>query len=358
MKVLSINVVYPETPDPIPNIEKKESNFHDSICFGNDVVIINPESVEALLHHSVTHDVLRQDMGKWGIGLNKWIRGGGIAVVLFRPRVISTLLADVTNYSWVPLENFNPNLIVDTGAHNEFAGDIVSSHRPISDFLDEGKYYVMANLTRTAATDPAITDDARIDEETLTAFTIRLERGALHFLPVPQDSNRLLALAQRLRISDTALTVKEKEELREQVRQKDAELQKVTEEKQALEVSIAVINSNLEKIRESDIYLGKALALLAQISATEHPDPDVFYRIVESLENAFDNETTMRSTLGLSKSEVGKLTKRTNEFRHEQVAGTEPQPLSPEEIEEFKSVVNKAVDAYIQHLYTKLIAAG
>lgn len=317
----------------------------DTTPFGYDTIIINPVISPLLYGQEVTAQVTTS---RWKNYLQKWFTKGHRIIVLARPH--DFVSGDISNYGWLPDSlNISVNEFVGSGS-SPYLGSITTRQSNIRTYLSDSSndHRVVAHFDASYSGDD-IAVNSQIDSEMITSFTYKTGTVEIIFVPTVGLS-KLEKLVSSFETSSNRWTIPDAQSLEENIAGLDDQIKGLEDAKHALQDQIKQLNEHVQDLITTDIYLGRAVSAFEAVQGEESPEPEKFYEALEAVENAFNSEREMREELGFSKTKIGTLTRRTNEFRHVAKSGQVPNPLTVEEIQEFTSLIEDIISAYIAKL--------
>jgi hypothetical protein len=315
------------------------SNLVTSTPYGHDIIVINPTHVSSFIGTHGTGEAIN----RWSEYLPRWLGGHHKLIVVLEPNLGN-------NYTWQNLPNFSPDNI-QTAGHNPYIRSVVASDGYTKSFLNDNDEFfdVQAYYTENANV-PNIHPNSFVDEGLLTSFSWKSQDKEVIFIPTIALS-RIFKLVQSLESGSTQWSIQPAKELQSKINGVDGKIQQLEEQKSQLSDSLIAVNNSVNTLINSDLYLKRSINSFSRTQSSDSPNPENFYEAIEAVENAFQSEREMRENLGVTKSKIDKVMRRTNQFRHVAKDGQPPEPLSQEEITEFTQIVDDIIHKYIEYLY-------
>jgi hypothetical protein len=330
---------------PDPNLTF--STLSDSTPYGFDIVIVDPLANGNYLGSGQPNKTI----SRWQSSLAKWCGSQHRVIVILRPNINS---GGFSNYAWLPSSDFNPGFITECGTSN-YIGDIVATDAYIVNFLRDHQddFSVVAHYVGTEANEH-LKPSSIIHDHVVSSFSWKDGTTEVIFLPtIP--TNNLLQLISKLDASSTKWKIGAVEEIEQKIQEDDSKIEDLRQSRATLSAQLQGVNSKVNNIVTSDIYLKRAIRSYELTQSVENPNPENFYESLEAIEKAFSSERAMRESLGLSKNFIDSIMRRANEFRHVAGDGAAPTPLSEEEKVEFSVKTESVIKAYLNFLYIQTV---
>ncbi|MEK7497590.1 MAG: hypothetical protein AAB656_01590 [Patescibacteria group bacterium] len=337
------------------------SNFFDSSCFGYDVVLINTISLSVLLNRSTVIGNIdyaqvmqfRTRILQWRKELGDWLSRGGKLYVIIQPvkqawgQSMNDSYATIGNYDFLPVE-LHSNIKESSG--EPYLGEVISNNVQIKEFLQNEQFFTRAYLEKDLKSPFEVY--SQLIENRITSFMTPFGDGQITFIPEPSYAMTAFEFIKRTYEGELAWKIEEQKQLEVNISTIENDIKKLQDQKDELVNGVRKLSNKVQNFVDSDGFLSKASKKYQKIAKDKNPDPREIYDVLETIENAFPSQNDMRVTLKLTRVECTELTRRCNEFRHDQ-NGFEAKPLTPNEIDDFMKVLHKAVESYLQYLFEK-----
>jgi len=348
MKLLSIN--YSFITSSSDNVDIVESKLDLSTPFGYDVVLVDPETVSALTHGKK----YTAAFARWRAFIEKYLNQGNPLFVLSRPASSETdpyTHSSINNYHWINID-LASDKFSSIGA-SEHIGMVTAKDKNLKRYLLEAKHSIRSYYRAKDEKDQ-FEVLSKIDDEFITSFRVKTSTSTVTFLPYTEDEDILLRLISSYGSPTARWDIKETEVLKGKIEKIDKKINSLSDEKDELEEELNKSQKSLEETISNDVYLTRAIAAIDRAKHDPSPNPEDFYECIENIERAFDSEHEMREKLDVPKSFIDKVMRRTNQFRHAQKEGKEPDPLSKDEISDFINRCERVISYYLQFTTNKI----
>jgi hypothetical protein len=314
------------------------STLGQTTPFGYDLIVVNPRSVSTFIGNGASAVNAR-----WIDHLHRWLGGHHKLIVTLQPH-------DGANYAWLALRNFNPSQITEVG-HTRYLGTITATDGYVKSFLSSniGQFTVSAYY-QPHDNHPEIVPNSIVDDGLLTSFSWKMDNKEIIFIP-PAPLDVIYKFINALELGSTQWILKPAIELQEKINSIDEKIQHLENDKTTLTDELIAVNNKVNSLLEEDVYLNRSINSYSRTQSTDSPNPENFYEAIESIEKAFESERQMQQTLGVTKTTVDRVMRRTNEFRHVARTGKTPEPLTEQEKSDFSKAVQDIIQKYIEYLY-------
>jgi uncharacterized protein YukE len=339
MKVLAIG--FKRAAHTLTGVDYR--SLGDTTPFGYDTVIVNAVGGSQQFGDSESGSVTI----RWKAYLEKWLSSNHRIIVIIHPFDFHSGQT-AHNYNWLPELGIDYMSFVDSGT-SEYIGSVVAQDSYVKRYLEGHQHKVIAHFNYIDDND-AVRVNSKIDEEIVTSFSYKTENREIIFIPPTTSSNNLRDLLNSFELASNRWKVPDVEAIEDNIREIEHEIEGLEVRRSTLNAEVKNLNDEVENLINTDIYLGRAVRAYEFVQEQENPVPEKFYEALEAIEMAFDSEREMRDELGFSKTRIGKLTRRTNEFRHVSKSGETPTPLTADEVTDFTSLIEEVISSYIKKL--------
>lgn len=347
--------------DKLLGLGIKRGNFFNSSCFGYDTIVIDPKSLSVLLNRTNVVNAIdyslafgfRSKIIQWSKELSDWISRGGNLYVVLQPvrsawgKAFDDSFVSISNYDFLPI-NIPGEIKGSSG--ERYIGETVTSNSSMRELLDKDTFFVNAYLENKS--DAKIEINSMLIDNRATSFSVDFGNGKIVFMPEPSSALYVFNYLRNLYSTNFIWKTTEQKAIESDIEKIDHKIDKLDKDKENLKSKLNILLVKVQTIVGSDVFYTKASKKFQAIKLSKNPDPREIYDVLETLESAFISQTEMRDKLHLTKSECGALTRRCNEFRHDQ-KGIEPKPLTNKELKSFMDLLEKAIENYLQYIYTK-----
>lgn len=342
MKTLLLDLEIP--PVPAEEFKITKSHLRGSNCFDYDLIIVQTGNPE-ILYGSSSDAEVGQIAARWRKQLPQWFKQGKILIVLLSP---FKRYGGLDNYIWLPFD-IPIGEFQDVGIGNNI-GDITAENILIRDFLESNTFGITTHIEAELREGKGL---SLISTNSFTSFQIERNGALILFIPRPENLANLFSLARSVGSITLNFKVEDLVKAEEELAHFVSEESEIRSKKEEAEKKVIEISLRVQNLVNLDIPARKAIALYEKIKLQDKPNPPDFYEVIEHLERAFESEREMRDILRIPKAKIDKVMSRATKFRHVQKEGQEPTPLSDEEISEFKSILQEAIEKYIAYRYSK-----